>query len=614
MSRTRRRQQTNKQSKAQRLEREWERKVTHQEISMPAVHIKQSYEPVLLPPGVETIRQEAETIVNRRLGTTLPQINKARSPAPYSVQSPPANIPSEVGGGLIWWTGGHLSQYIPLGQYGDPQRAKDIRAFALVSPFILNAEAALTKKVQALQWTIEGGRNLAQKWQRRLNNFENGDGWDFFIARWIRAYCESDKLACTELIRQAPGWAIDMFTGVAQLTPRGEKAIENGRDKTWEIVDSRVMDPVSCFPTNSKEFPLIYQNPFDGSRHRMRPYQFMSLIDLPAVDDRFPGHGVCAVSRAVWAAQEDRMIIRYAMEKMSENPGSGIGIINASVNTLETALNSAESEREARGAVYYKGVIFIPVLDPTGSTKMEFLSFANLPDGFDRTSVYNMIKEIVAAAFGLDILELGAISGRLGTATQAKVAAQKGRTKTIGAIMQGVERAFRYKLLPESLTFSIKKHDQAEEMQRAEIDQIYFENAIRMAQFADPLLATQYLADKGAIPNEPPYVMIDLTQREEIGDVQAPGQTTTEGDTQAPVGSAEAIETGPEGAAEAEIVRRLQRDGPRVQIDRNGKIKYLEMTYQLKQRRRLPAFTPARINQALARFDKTHPEHAGRLG
>jgi hypothetical protein len=381
-------------------------------------------------------------------------------------------------------------------------------------------------------------------------------------------------------------------SGVAKLTPRGEQAIADGKDKTWEIVDSRVMDPVNCFPTTSKEFPLIYQNPFDGSRHQMRPYQYMSLIDLPSVDDRYPGHGVCAISRAVWAAQEDRMVTRYVMEKMSENPGAGIGIINASVNTLETALNTADAEREARGAVYYKGIIFIPVLDPTGSTKMEFLSFADLPDGFNRLEVYNIVKEVVATAFGLDILELGSIPGRLGTATQAKVAAQKGRTKTIGAIMQGVERAFRYKLLPESVTFNIKKHDQDEEMQRAEIDAIYFENAIRYAQFADPMLANQYLADKGAIPNEPPYIMVDLSQRQEVGDVRAPAEI------------------------EEDVVKRWRREGPRVRIDRSGKIRYLEiLPYQVHQRRRrYPPITPARINQAITNFDQLFPEQAGRLG
>lgn len=575
MARTRRKQPTSRDARYERLEREWNQKVKTTSPPSRAV----------LPPQVEAVRREAEALANRPLA-------EKRGPIAYSVQEPATDYPAEVGGGLVWWTGGKLSDYIPIAQYGDPQRVKDIRAFALVSPFILNAEAVLTKKVQSLQWTIEGGRNLAQKWQRRLNNFENGDGWDFFIARWIRAFSESDKMACAELIRSAPSWAIrinDM--GMPVLTPRGERAMEQGKDKVWEIVDARVMDPMNCYPTTSKEFPLVYKNSYTGERHRMRTYQFMSLIDLPAVDDRFPGHGVCAVSRAIWAAQEDRMVTRFVMEKISENPGAGIGIINTSVTALETALKDASSQREARGVVYYKGVIFLPVLDPTGSTKMEFLSFADLPDGFSRTETYNIVKEIVATSFGLDILELGSIPGRLGTATQAKVAAQKGRTKSIGAIMQGVERAFRYKLLPDSLNFSIKKHDQAEEMQRAEIDQIYFENAIRYAQFApDPTLPTQYLADKGAIPNEPPYITEDLTPLEVVSDTQ----------------SGEAVESGPEGAAEAEIVKR---NGPRVRIDRDGKTTWLEVPYRLK-RSHYPRITPARVDRALQHFDRLFPEYA----
>lgn len=598
MARTTRKRPIQRESRQERLEREWERRAKAQELSRPVPDLPVQVSPPpfpapnlapTTPDALDDLRQEAELVVNERQGTveeyldSLPgeEGEKARRRVPYSIQGPASDSPVETGGGLVWWTGGKVSDYIPIGNYGDPQRIRDIRIFALVSPFILNAESVLTKKVQSLQWTIEGGRNLAQKWQKRLNNFENGDGWDFFIARWIRAYCESDKFACAELIRSAPSWAVDTSTGAAVLTPRGERAIERGDDAVWEIVDARVMDPVNCFPTASKEFPLIYKNSYTGQRHQLRPYQYMSLIDLPSVDDRFPGHGVCAISRAIWAAQEDRMVIRYSMEKMSENPGAGIGIINASTTALQSALRSVNAEREARGVVYYKGVVFLPVLDPSGSTKLEFLSFADLPDGFDRLEVYNIIKEVVATAFGLDILELGSIPGRLGTATQAKVAAQKGRTKTIGAIMQGVERSFRYKLLPESITFSIKKHDQDEEMQRAEIDALYFENAIRFAQFAvNPLLPTQYLADKGAIPNEPPYIEFDLTAREEVQDVQIVESVEEESEGQTQAAGAESVETGPEGAAEEDVVKRWRREGPRVKIDRDGKVTLTDPLYQ----------------------------------
>ena len=606
MSKTKRNQPTDREAKWERLEREWERQVEKQVVEpvtlstpielMNAAPLQQ------LPPGVLAIQKEAESLVN-----------KAPSRRPFSVQTPATDLPSEYGGGLVWWTGGTLDSYIPLSEYGQEQRVHDLRMFALMAPLILNAESVLTKKVQSLQWTIEGGRNLAQKWQKRLNNFENGDGWDYFIARWIRAYCESDKPACAEIIRSAPRWAVD---DDGQLTPRGEKALEDGKDVSWEIVDSRVMDPASVFPTVSKEFPLIYRNSYTGKRYQLRAYQYMSLTDLPSVDDRHPGMGICAVSRAVWAAQEERMIIRYSMEKMSENPGAGIGIINASTTALQTALNSANAQREARGMVYYKGVIFLPVLDPSGATKMEFLSFSGLPDGFDRTEVYNMIKEVVATSFGLDILELGSIPGRLGTATQAKVAAQKGRTKSIGAIMQGVERAFRYKLLPESISFNIKKHDQDEEYQRAEIDEMYVNNAVRIAQFApDPRIAMQYLADKGAVPNEPPYIMVDLTGIEEVQDVATPQNESLTAEAQPDVTGSEAIAEGPEGAAEEDIVKRYE---PRVRIDREGKVKWLTIPNSSKYTSRrsitkggakLRLYEEDEAN-ALSTFERRFPQYA----
>jgi hypothetical protein len=624
-----------------RLEREWERKYQELEVGTnPYIEQEKAVEssPILptsapLPPYVEAIRQEAQGIVDQRTGipvggdavavdtidpadTTVERARRGKQP--FSIQSPATDVPSEVGGSLVWWTGGSFDRFIPLAEYGNPQRTLDLRNFALVSQFILNAEAILTKKVQALQWTVEGGRNLAQKWQRRLNNFENGDGWDTFVAKWVRVLCESDKLSVAELIRAAPAWAVDENS---QLTPRGEKALADGKDKVWEIVDASVCDPVNIFPTTSLEFPVSYHNPYTGRRYALRPYNFMSLVDMPTADDRFPGHGVSAISRAVWAAQEDRMVQRYVMEEISENPGAGIGIINASTTALQTALKDAEQQRQARGVVYYKGVIFLPVLDPSGGTKLEFLSFANLPDGFNRSEVYNIIKEIVATAFGLDILEFGSISGRLGTATQAKVAAQKSRTKSIGAIMQGIERQFKYKLLPESITFSIKKRDMEEERARADIDEIYFNNAVRYAQFAPPEIANQYLIEKGAVPSEPPFIMPELQARTELIDTEPAEPENVTGEESPSGQSPEAVAEGPEGAAEEDIVKRWY-ERSRIRIDRNGKVTNLEMPYYTllaaKRRRRrspLPGSTidESDATRAYRRLARRLPDYASLL-
>ena len=212
MAKTRRKRPSNRERKFQEMEEQWEREARAEKRVVPA-------EPVgpiqPLPPWVEQVKSEAQAIVDGR--------EKAAARIPYSAQTPATDFPHETGGPLIWWTGATLDKYIPVSEYGDPARTGDLRAFALVAPMILLAESVLTKKVQSLQWTIEGGRNLAQKWQKRINNFENGDGWDYFIARWIRAYCESDKPAIAELIRAAPAWAVD---DNGQLTDRGIKAME----------------------------------------------------------------------------------------------------------------------------------------------------------------------------------------------------------------------------------------------------------------------------------------------------------------------------------------------------------------------------------------------------
>lgn len=308
------------------------------------------------------------------------------------------------------------------------------------------------------------------------------------------------------------------------LTAAGEAAMKAGRDRSWPIVDAKVMDPCQCVPSGDPEFPLHYYNPHTGKRHMLREHQFMKLLDMPSVDDRRPNQGVCATSRAVWAAQEDRMQVRYAFEALSENPGTGLIMANVNQTLLQTALESAKGERDARGVVYYKGLIFLPILDPSGTVKLEYLTFAHYPESFNRTEDYSRVKEIVASAFGLDVLELGSIPGHnLGTSAQAEVGAAKARGKGIGALIQGVEREFRHKFLPSDVQLRIKKHDVDELKDRAELDAVYFTNAVSMLSAGgwDPVLANQYLADRGAIEPEFPYLAADLTPSEELEDTEA---------------------------------------------------------------------------------------------
>jgi len=520
MARTQRNDPIRQASKRERLEREWERQLEqfrekHQaaEPKAPA-EPKQPVPPPTASPApvhVEALKEEAEKAIALRAtpGGTA-----------FSRQDP-AQGQTASGGSLLWWSGGNIEDYIPLAEYGTQQRQTDLRAFALVAPMVLIAESVLIKKMQALQWSVEAGRNRAIYWQKVLAGLEQDKGWDTFIARWTRSYCESDYGGYAEIIRTVPRWAVD---AKGNLTPRGEAALLAGQDRSWPIIDSKVMDPCRCIPSADPEFPLQFYNSFTSKKHLLRPHQFMNILDMPNVDDSIPNQGLCAVSRAVWAAQEDRMVTRYSFEALSENPGTGLIMANVNQTLLETALMSAKGERESRGVVYYKGVIFLPILDPSGTTKLEYLTFSHLPENFNRTEDYSRIKELVASAFGMDVLELGSIPGHnLGTSAQADVAASKARGKGIGALIQSVEREFRFKFLPPDVQLRIKKHDIDEQKDRAELDSMYFEAATSMVQVGawDPILANQYLADRGAIEPEFPYLAADLTPSEELDDTEA---------------------------------------------------------------------------------------------
>lgn len=530
-----------------------------------------------LPASVQMVKQELETILN----------SKART-KPASIQAPPMDDPiANQTGGVLWWTGCTLDQFIPLSEYEDPIRQRDLQTFALIAPFALDASAVMIKKAQSLQWTLLGGRNLVNKWHQRLSNLEGGRGWDFFYTRLVRSYLESDNGGVGEIVRAAPTWAVD---GDGQLTERGQAAIKRGSDAAWDVADVRVFDPVQIRTTRSQEFPLVYHNPWTGRTHQLRDYNFIQLLDMPSVDHRLYGQGTCALSRAAWSVQEDRMIIRHGFEKMSENPGAGIVFANASEKTMKTAFDSASAERQGRGAVFYKGLIFIPIMNPEGTFSVEFVNFSGLPDGFDRSAMYQEIKERVATAYGLDPLDLGGIAGAgaLGTGAQATVMASKSRGSGIGVIIQGTEREFRFKLLPESLNFQFEQQEAQERKENAEIDQILFNNAKTYFDITgDPVMAQQYLVDTKAIP--PEYVPEDITPDIVRDDTEA-----------------------------QQKMRHLV--GPRVKRWRDGRMALMEKQVERLQPLAGPPLpeldaeiVPADVDRANEAFDVLFPELAGLL-
>jgi len=240
---------------------------------------------------------------------------------------------------------------------------------------------------------------------------------------------------------------------------------------------------------------------------------------------------------------------------------------------------------------------------------VDFVDFAGLPDGFSRQEYYNILKERVATAYGLDVLELGSIpGGGLGTAQQATTAATKSRGKVLAVIIGGIEREFRYKVLPESLAFAFESQEIEERKQEAEVQKILFENAKMYVDIAGPGLANQYLVDMKAVP--PEYLMgQDITGEVTLDDAEAPEDM--------PSGQPRPVPT------EQEMEKWY---GPRVKAWKNGKVLALPRLHiREKQIERLAplagpplpdldaTITEDDIDKANAAWDVLFPELAGLL-
>ena len=105
----------------------------------------------------------------------------------------------------------------------------------------------------------------------------------------------------------------------------------------------------------------------------------------------------------------------------------------------------------------------------------------------------------------------------------------------------------------------------------------------------DAVMANQYLADKGAISPEYPYMLQDLTPSEELDDIEATD-------------------------------KRWHKDGPRARLDRHGYVEWVEPGYLVSKRTFVPAkldatkalspkVTEEDVERARERFRRLNPEY-----
>jgi hypothetical protein len=354
-----------------------------------------------------------------------------------------------------WWAGIVPPRADILPPWGLRSRDIALRKLYLAShnTLVQGVISYLVHNTTACPWEIQGGRNLTYKFQELLQYAHFGDGWDGFLERVLTDYLTQD------------------FGAVIEIIGRGNP----DQPLRGEVVGISHLDSLRCAATGNWEYPIIYWPKRGGDMYRLHWTRVFRLVDMPSTDERAFGNGLCALSRAAGIATVQQMLGKYQVERLDNLPPSGIAAISGITDGQFTdAMAYYEAAQTKEGNVYWRNILRLIGVDPANPVKIEFTSFAQLPEQFDYEAYMRMHVNALALAFGVDPQDVWPLSGAaLGTGAQSKVLHQKGQGKAPAEIRGKITRMVNLRVLPESLEFEFKYRDKEADQQEAERAQVW---------------------------------------------------------------------------------------------------------------------------------------------
>lgn len=346
------------------------------------------------------------------------------------------------------------------------------------------ALARITHKVAGTSAEISGKRRV--KWYQDLIffNADNGAGFEQFVTKVIHDFCVYDDGAVVEIIgRGEPDTLLDKEA----------------------IVGIAVLDPLRCFFTMNREFPVWYQDSVSGKMHKLHYSRVHRFVDQPLSDPELRGRGRSALSRAIGFVQQAIVNQSYIGEMLSDEPPPGILHVQGIGNkTWEDAWNSYLINRTQKGNTAYKPLMELisnrPTLNGEGES-IEIIRFANAPEGYDPIALTELQAKGIALGLDIDPNDVLPMStSQFGNGEQSKVLDQKNRDGGFTHLLKMLERFFNARVLPDPLRYQWRYRDSEQSLQSAEIAEKHLNVAntlvtILGASTQSKELALRYLAD-----------------------------------------------------------------------------------------------------------------------
>lgn len=241
------------------------------------------------------------------------------------------------------------------------------------------------------------------------------------------------------------------------------------------VTDFHHIDSAQCYRTFNPEYPVLYQNPQDGTLHKLHKTRVAYFSQMTLPDEQARGIGFCAVSRALQIAQYIRDVMQYKAEKVGGRFTRALGYGKGfRKEDLKAALEINEQTGKAAGFLLYRGIPFIlpPGGNMVGDVSLGMLDLASLGDGFVYQDEITTYVYILALAFGTDARDFWPATVSGATKGDAAVQNMKARGKGYADIIQALEFLITTRILQtlsKSLQFIFDFVDDEQDEQEARI-------------------------------------------------------------------------------------------------------------------------------------------------
>lgn len=244
------------------------------------------------------------------------------------------------------------------------------------------------------------------------------------------------------------------------------------RNPGAKIVSFNHIDSLRCWRTGDPDTPVIYWD-LQGQYHELRWWECFNVTDDEASRAGWWYGGECASERAYQDVRALSAMTKFFDEKIT---GGGynkfVFVPGTTVDQIEDAKKTAESNQIAKGILYYNGVLFIPYYGTGESFKDKIeVDTKGMPDGWDREKELDIRLLNYANALGIAPFELDpklTARGAMGVGQQSQIIDENEKGRGMGSWEKKFLNHINNLITPDATTAMLVTIDLREEKQKAE--------------------------------------------------------------------------------------------------------------------------------------------------